>query len=77
MRILLFFILLSTSAFTQDTIFFGKDFIVKENELLIEKSFRSSKNYIRVIYHYNSDGILLRRYWYNKEGKLLSVTLDN
>lgn len=77
MRILLFFILLSTRAFTQDTIFFGKDFIVKENELLIEKSFRSSKNYIRVIYHYNSDGILLRRYWYNKEGKLLSVTLDN
>jgi hypothetical protein len=77
MRILLFFILLSTSAFTQDTIFFGKDFVVKENGLVMEKSFRSSKNWIRIVYQYDSNGILIRRYWYSREGKIIGVSFDN
>jgi hypothetical protein len=76
MRIFVFFILLSINVFSQDTTYFGKDFVVTQNSLIIEKNFRSSKKCIRIVYQYNSDGILIRRNWYNREGKLLSVSLD-
>jgi hypothetical protein len=77
MRILIFFILLSTGAFTQDTIFFGKDFVVKQNGLVIENNFISSKNWIRIIYQYDLNGVLIRRYWYGKDGKIVSVSFEN
>lgn len=76
MRIFMLFILLSINVFSQDTTYFGKDFVVKQNDLIIEKNFISSKKWIKIIYQYNSDGILIRRYWYNREGRLLSVSLD-
>lgn len=77
MRVVLIFLLITVNIFSQDTTYFGKDFEVKKNGVLIEKNFRSSKNWIKIVYHYNSDGILMRRYWYNKDGKILSVSLDN
>ncbi len=76
MRIFMIFILLSINVFSQDTTYFGKDFVVKQNDLIIEKNFRNSKSWIKIVYQYNSEGILIRRYWYNKEGRLLSVSLD-
>lgn len=63
--------------FSQDTIKLGVDLIILESGKVIQKEFNSSKNYIKVVYQYDEKGILKRRMWYNKEGKLLSVCLDN
>lgn len=77
MRIFLIFILFNLNVFSQDTTYFGKDFEVRKDGKLIEKNFRGTKNWIKIVYQYNSDGLLIRRYWYNKEGKILSVSLEN
>lgn len=66
-----------TCSFTQDTIKYGKDIVIYKDGKIQQKEFNSSKNYIKVIYQYNQNGILIRRWWYDKYGRLLSVVLDN
>ena len=90
MRVILIFFCLSIFKFsftqdvntvlpelTADTIKNGKDFTIYKDGKIIQKEFYSSKNYIKIIYQYDKCGILIRRIWYNKEGKQLSVSLDN
>jgi hypothetical protein len=76
MKIFLMFLMFSFSSLCQDTIYNGVYFSIIDCNKVVEKIFKSSK-YIKIIYEYNSDGILIRRYWYNKDGKLLGVILDN
>lgn len=71
------FLLVESFSFTQDTIRYGKDFIIYKEGKIIQKEFFSSKNYIKIVYVYNEFGVLTRRLWYNKDGKLLSVSLDD
>lgn len=73
MRILLVIIFINfiNWSFTQDTII-----NIYKNGRIYQKKF-ITKNYIKIVYEYNESGILIRRYWYNKEGKLLSVSLDD
>ncbi len=73
----LFFCIFFTYSFTQDTIKNGKDIIIYKDGKVIQKEFNSSENYIKIVYQYNECGVLIRRWWYNKQGKLLSVCLDN
>jgi hypothetical protein len=73
----LFFIFFSFLSYSQDTVFYEKNFTVMNNNLIIEKNFRGSKNWVKIVYQYSPDGVLLRRYWYNKNGELLSISLDN
>jgi hypothetical protein len=78
MRILLLiiFIIFLNRSFAQDTIR-NVDIIIYKNDRIIQKEFKSSKNYIKIIYEYDEFGTLIRRYWYNKEGELLGVSLDD
>lgn len=78
MRILLsiIFIIFINWSFAQDTIR-NVDIIIYKNDRIIQKEFKSSKNYIKIIYEYDEFGTLIRRYWYNKEGELLGVSLDD
>ena len=73
----LFFCIFFTYSFTQDTIKYDKDIIIYKDGKVIQKEFNSSENYIKIVYQYNEYGVLVRRWWYNKQGKLLSVCLDN
>ena len=73
----LLFSIFLTCSFTQDTIKYGKDIIIYKDGKIQQKEFNSSKNHIKVIYQYNQYGVLVRRWWYNKEGELISVSLDN
>lgn len=75
--LIFFFLSIFNFSFTQDTIKNGKDFTIYKDGKIIQKEFYSSKNYIKIIYQYDECGILIRRFWYNKEGKQLSVSLDN
>ena len=75
--LLTFFLSFFNNSFTQDTVKIGKDLIIFKDKKIIQKEFNSSKNYIKIVYQYNEFGVLVRRYWYNSEGKLLSVCLDN
>lgn len=79
MRFLLTFILLNifVSSFSQDTIRISDDLHIYKDGKIIQKEFRSSKNYIKIIYFYDNSGVLIHRCWYNKNGKLLSVSLEN
>ena len=78
MRILLsiIFIIFINWSFAQDTIR-NVDIIIYKNDRIIQREFKSSKNYIKIIYEYDEFGTLIRRYWYNKEGELLGVSLDD
>ena len=64
-------------SFTQDTVFHDKDMIIYFNKKVVQKEFFSSTNYIKIVYQYNELGVLVRRFWYNKDGELVSCTLDN
>lgn len=75
--IAILFSIFLTYSFTQDTIKYGKDIVIYKDGKIQQKEFNSSKNHIKVIYQYDQNGILIRRWWYNKEGKLISVSLDN
>lgn len=75
--IALLFSIFLTYSFTQDTIKYGKDIVIYKDGKIQQKEFNSSKNYIKVIYQYDQNGILIRRWWYDKYGRLLSVVLDN
>lgn len=66
-----------TNCFTQDTIIHGKDIFIYTNGKISEKIFKSSKNYIKIVYQYNECGLLIRRKWYDVNGKLLSVCVDD
>jgi len=79
MRILILIILLifTNISFTQDTTFSGKDIYIYKDGRLIQKEFNSSENFIKVVYVYDDFGILVRRFWYNKNGKLIGATLDD
>lgn len=79
MRILLvgLFLLILNSTFAQDTTLSENCIYIYKEKKLIQKEFYSSKNYIKVIYKYNECGILSRRYWYNRENKLIGVSLDD
>jgi UDP-N-acetylmuramyl tripeptide synthase len=72
----LLFSIFLTCSFTQDTIKYGKDIVIYKDGKIQQKEFNSSKNYIKVVYQYNQYGVLVRRWWYNKEGELISVSLD-
>lgn len=78
MRILLvgLFLLILNSTFAQDTVKLVNGIYIYKDKKLMQKEFYSSKNYIRVVYEYNEDGILLRRFWYNKEGRVIGLSLD-
>lgn len=71
------FLFVFNFCFAQDTIKDGKNFIIYKDGRIIKKEFFSSKNYIKIVYQYDECGVLIRRCWYNKEGKLISVALDN
>lgn len=73
----LLFLLLFQICFTQDTMRYGKDIVIYKEGKVIQKEFSSSQNFIKIVFEYNNSGILIRRWWYDKNGKLLSVTLDN
>jgi hypothetical protein len=78
MRIFLIFILLNIfNSFAQDTIKGDVDLKIYKGDKIIQREFKSSKNYIKIIYVYNSNGLLIYRRWYNKSGKLLGVSLEN
>jgi hypothetical protein len=78
MRIFLIFILLNIfNSFAQDTIKGVVDLKIYKGDKIIQREFKSSKNYIKIIYVYNSNGLLIYRRWYNKSGKLLGVSLEN
>lgn len=78
MRILLvgLFLLILNCTFAQDTVKLAYDIYIYKDKKLMQKEFYISKNYIRVVYEYNEDGILLRRFWYNKEGRIIGLSLD-
>ena len=61
----------------QDTIKKGNDLEIIKDGKIIQKEFRSSKNFIKIIYFYDSGGLLIYRRWYNKNNKLLGVSLEN
>ncbi len=71
------FTFLFVICFAQDTVKYGKDIVIYMNDKVVQKIFSSSENYIKIVFEYNDCGILIRRWWYDKNGKLLSVTLDN
>ena len=66
-----------TNCFPQDTIIQGKDTFIYINGKISEKIFKSSQNYIKIVYQYDEYGLLIRRKWYDVNGKLLSVCVDN
>lgn len=71
------FLFLFVICFAQDTVRYGEDIVIYKNDKIIQKIFLSSENYIKIVFEYNDCGVLIRRCWYDKNGKLLSVTLDN
>lgn len=75
--ICLMFSIFITKSFTQDTIKYKPDIVIYKDGKVQQKEFNSSKNYIKVVYQYDQYGILISRWWYNKENKLISVVLDN
>lgn len=70
------FILISNYFFCQDTLKIRKDIYIYKNNKIIQKEFYSSKNYIKIIYQYNEEGVIIHRFWYNRQGKLLGTTLE-
>jgi hypothetical protein len=75
--IALLFSIFLTCSFTQDTIKYGVDIVIYKEGKIQQKEFNSSKNYIKIVYQYDQYGVLIRRWWYNKEGKLIGVVLDD
>lgn len=71
--IIMFFL---ENIFSQDTIKNGKDFIILLDGKVLEKHFNETKNIIKIVYVYDKSGILVRRYWYDGKGRLLSTTID-
>lgn len=69
------FILIFNLSFSQDTTHY--DIIIYKGDKIIQKEFKSSKRYVKICYQYSENGILIRRWWYDKNGKLIGVSLEN
>lgn len=54
-----------------------RDTTIYKDSLIYKKIFFSSKNQITVIYIYDDKGVLIKRYWYNKENELIGVCFDD
>lgn len=67
------FILLSICLFSQDTTHY---FIIYNGKNIIQKEFRNGSKCIKIIYEYDCNGILIRRFWYNQNGQLIGVSFD-
>jgi hypothetical protein len=74
--VLFLLILLPIFSFPQDTIK-TDDIIIYKDGKIIQKEFSSSDNYIKIVYQYDQNGVLIRRWWYNKKDELIAVTLDD
>lgn len=78
MRILLIVLFLFTLnlSFSQDTTKTISSIYIYKSGKIIQKEF-FGKIYIKTIYQYDESGVLIRRWWYNKKGELISVSLDD
>lgn len=76
MRLLILFLLFSINCLSQDTVKYQNFFIVYDGVKILEKRF-IDKNSVKIVYQYNSSGILVRRWWYDKNNNLISVSLED
>lgn len=75
--ITLSFFIFILNIFSQDTIKDDLNILIYKQGRLCQKEFRSSENHIKIVYQYDLNGILIRRWWYDSNEKLISVSLDN
>ena len=73
--ITLIFLIITYLSHSQDTTKY--DIIIYKNEKIIQKEFKSSRRYVKIVYQYDERGILIRRWWYDKNNNLIGVSLEN
>jgi hypothetical protein len=78
MKYLLFILLFLTNImWSQDTVIHNSVILIYHEGKIQQKIFNDSKNQIKIVYYYDSQGVLRKRIWYNSKGNIISICLDN